>query len=374
MAAVVRPETRAQQPAIESAIATANAADVDAAMNRRFAEMMLADSAEATDGDDGAGAGAANGERITAVESSFEERTGMTPVEVLREASRRARAAAPLGDSATLLQHVKDDPAIAPEGGRPKDSTDEVAALCTALIDRRVQATAGRVLAAAGHRDVAVVVEPAIGTSARAALAAPADANPPVSHSFLPDPQSVLQGFKAIPVKAAADLGFGLTAQIEIGPEMVLVAENDDQLACLIAHELAHIHLGHPDSSWWIGKGRSLVGMGGDVAVGTIPLAGPLLSALLPTKQIVGDALVSAPLRVAGHDREQEFAADRTGQEFVARAGFAPAACADLLLAAARHAQAEGGDAGDTSGAWTSAHPPSVERILALREGAGESQ
>jgi Zn-dependent protease with chaperone function len=352
-AAAVRPSTRAEQQGIESAIAASSAAEVEQHLNRRFFELLLDESAPISEpARDATASEPDRPDALAALERSFVEQAGMTPLEILRESSRRAAAASGSPASAT------------------PDSLDDMAQRCHALLDRRLQSTAARVVAAAQASEIAVAVVPGAGASARALRVAPADARSEPA-SLFPNPLDVVRALARVPARTQAALGIGLTNEIHVGPEMVLVAANDDQLACLVAHEVAHLELGHPDAALWIGHGKNVVGMAGETAVGSMPFAGALLNALLQTDRVVEEALVGAPLRVAGRDRAQEFAADRTGQELVARAGYDPAACADLVLASARHASI--GASGSTDApAWWREHPPSVERILFLRERAAD--
>jgi hypothetical protein len=363
-AAAVRRETRAQQPTIEQAIAAATPAAIEAQMNRRFFAMMLDDArgTEAASRDDEP--------TIASLERSFEDRVGMTPVEVLREAQRRAAASAREASALELL-------AVAFGGseseGASADALDDVAARSVALLQRRVGAVATPVLETHGDRDVLVVVEPAAGASARAVLASPEPAgDADEASASLPDAMArdVARHVARVTSEPRAALGLGVRAVIVVGPEMALVARDDDQLACLVGHELAHVALGHPRAAVWLGAGQLVAGLAGASAVEGIPLAGPLLNRLLPTEDLLGQALVATPLRVAGRERAQEFDADRLGQELAARAGHDPAACAELVLETARHASAAAGRERATTASYWSTHPPSSERVLALRERA----
>lgn len=366
--AAVRPETRAQQSRVEQEILAATPAEIDARMTRRFFAIMLDEVGGPRDATEGSQRGPDREATLLALRTAFEERVGMTPVEIVREAQRDATAKAAAKKGPSLSESL----AVLAAIGRPNpdapDRSDDAATRSLALLDSHLRAIAAPVLQAAGAPEASVVVEPAAGASARAVLITPDDGREPLP---VPIVGVLVEGLVRMP----SAFGVGLAAQIQVGPETILIAQSDDQLACLVGHELAHLLLGHPDAAIWIGHGTSLVGSIGEGAVEAVPVAGFLVNKLFPTREVFGDALVGMPVRVGGYDRAREFDADRMGQEIAAKAGFDPSACADLVLETARHARAtaaaEGGAAALVAPYWSS-HPPSTERILALREHAEE--
>ncbi len=377
-AAAVRDDTRAREAAVHVAIRSASPEEIEAGMSRRFFEMMLLDDELAAAAPERAAEqrateepAAAHGERIAALERSFEHRVGMTPVEVVREAQRRAVSEP---DETHLLEVL----GALVVGGAPEpddgDPFGDLAGRTIDLLQRRVDAVAAPLLATAGRDEAVVLVDPAQGASASAVLAVPGKRITEGGVAATPVIGRMLRDLERAPDAPRAALGLGVAPVVAIGPEMVLVTRDDDQLACLIGHELAHVELGHAQTAVWTTAGERLVGMtGGAIVRATlsngIPVVGPLLLELTSAEELMGKALVGAPLRVTGYERAQEFAADRWGQELAARAGYDPGACAALVLESARHAAAFG-DGNVAAVSYFAAHPPATERILALREGA----
>jgi Zn-dependent protease with chaperone function len=115
--------------------------------------------------------------------------------------------------------------------------------------------------------------------------------------------------------------------------------DDRDQMAFVVAHEAAHIHLGHA-------KERSR--------------ANTLVTVLGATNPLVGMGI--RMLFDRAYSREQEFEADRVAATFCARAGYAPQAATAFLARL-------GAIAGSTGGVMQllSTHPPVRERIEQLR-------
>lgn len=139
--------------------------------------------------------------------------------------------------------------------------------------------------------------------------------------------------------------------------ELVWLADNDEQILAVLAHELAHVERRHALRlmiqsaavgafvAWWIGD------------------FGPLLAA------------APAALMQARHSRELEAEADALAAERLRRAGMRPASLADMLekLGAAQGAKTRGRaaqESGEDGTGWLgylSSHPATRERIEALR-------
>lgn len=113
------------------------------------------------------------------------------------------------------------------------------------------------------------------------------------------------------------------------------------QLAFVVAHELAHIHLGHH-------RKRSEVN-----ALAGLLSANPLF------------AIAAGTLLDRGHSRENEFEADRYAVEFCHRAGFAPLEGIEFLERLRRGEQPL-----DEWRQFLSTHPPLAERIAEARAAA----
>lgn len=111
-----------------------------------------------------------------------------------------------------------------------------------------------------------------------------------------------------------------------------------DQLAFVLAHEAAHIHLGHA-------KERSRAN-----ALATVLRVNPLIG--IAIRMLIDRAF----------SREQEFEADRVAVTFCARAGYAPQAGIAFLIRLGVFASSPGG-----VGQLMSTHPLLQERIAQLR-------
>ena len=125
------------------------------------------------------------------------------------------------------------------------------------------------------------------------------------------------------------------------------VAENDDQLATVIGHEVAHVTRRHALQRY----DRELTTQAG-VLVGTIALGGGELAA--DTLGIAARYGLSLPF-----DRAQESEADLLGLDYMAAAGFNPTQAAPLWQNMQKQAQS-------SPPAFMSTHPSSATRIQEL--------
>lgn len=229
--------------------------------------------------------------------------------------------------------------------GRPAEArdlfeaADAVEQLQRPLRDR-VGRVAGRVFEAAGRGDLALTVDAQVGLNAFA----------PVTFD---------------------------TRQIFVGPELALHAQSDGELACVIGHEVAHVTEGHTAAGAWANLGKqALTAMIAAAALGAIAYANegaPLtrydLEGAIAAGQLTTLLLTDVPLRLAGWQRGQEREADAMGLVFAARAGYDPDDCARLML----HMGQAFTSAGNVDGPrWWTVHPPTPERIVALRKLAGQ--
>lgn len=142
-------------------------------------------------------------------------------------------------------------------------------------------------------------------------------------------------------VSCVLDMPFNALAlphkTIVLAQSLVEFCRNErDQMAFVVAHEAAHIHLGHAAE-------RSRI-----EAVTSFVPANPL--AKIALQFCVGRTF----------NRQQEFEADRVAVSFCARAGYAPQAAVAFLerLAALDRS---------TVGALLDAHPPLAQRLANLR-------
>lgn len=142
--------------------------------------------------------------------------------------------------------------------------------------------------------------------------------------------------------------------QIGVNTGLFSVVQNDDQLAAVLGHEIAHMTLNHAAERYsqqtatqiGLGIAQSALG-GGSTATGqriaSFGGLGAQLGLLLP------------------FSRRHELEADRRGVDYMARAGFRPSQALQLWRNMAAGRTGAGG-----AGGITSTHPSDGERLAAL--------
>ena len=138
---------------------------------------------------------------------------------------------------------------------------------------------------------------------------------------------------------------------------LLSVAENQDQLATVVGHEIAHVLSRHSNER-----------ISTQYATSTgLELAGAVAGQATPLKQTLFGLLgVGAQVGILlPFSRSQESEADLVGLELMAKAGFDPRQSVNLW----RNMIAEGGGEGsDTPPEFLSTHPSGESRIRALEE------
>jgi predicted Zn-dependent protease len=124
----------------------------------------------------------------------------------------------------------------------------------------------------------------------------------------------------------------------------LLERANDQQLAGVLAHEIAHDDLNHVAKAQLLGTGLN---------VGMI-----ILDQIFPGSGAITP--IAGQLVLNRYTQSEEYAADRRGMELLQKAGKSPAIMADTLTWLM---QTEGG----SSGGFFSTHPATGDRIEALR-------
>lgn len=143
--------------------------------------------------------------------------------------------------------------------------------------------------------------------------------------------------------------------QIGVNTGLLAIVENDDQLAAVIGHEIAHMTASHAAERYsqqaatqlGLGVASSVVGGAGSGAaqgVASLGGVGAQLGLLLP------------------FSRRHELEADRLGVDYMARAGYRPSQALTLWT---NMAAGRGGGGG--AGGLMSTHPSDAQRIEALR-------
>jgi predicted Zn-dependent protease len=130
----------------------------------------------------------------------------------------------------------------------------------------------------------------------------------------------------------------------------VQAAATEDELAAVLAHEVAHVVKGHALGTLKSAKWAAL----GKEAVDSLPVA--KLTQMFDGS--INDMIDS--LTVKGYGRDTEFAADERGVHLLASAGYSPKAMTSYL------ARLKAQEAGKTGG-YQSTHPSSADRIAKLQ-------
>jgi predicted Zn-dependent protease len=139
---------------------------------------------------------------------------------------------------------------------------------------------------------------------------------------------------------------------------MINAVQNEDELAAVLAHEIAHIN--HRDGVSSIQKARltevaTLIGS--EAAQRYTPAQLSQLAGLFEGS--VDD--VFKTLVINGYSKSQEYSADKSALTYLSRAGYDPEALENFLKRLMNQAQASGGGMMKT-------HPATAERIEEVNE------
>jgi len=151
--------------------------------------------------------------------------------------------------------------------------------------------------------------------------------------------------------------------KVGVYTELMQLAENDAELATVIAHEIGHVIARHGAER--MSEALLIAGLG--------EVTGQIVEAKTDSRQrqvfdtaYGGLATVG---RVLPHSRANESEADRMGVVYAARAGYDPRAAITFwqkMLAQKKAADSAGAPAG-TMGALLSTHPPDEKRIADMK-------
>ena len=135
------------------------------------------------------------------------------------------------------------------------------------------------------------------------------------------------------------------------------IVENDDQLASVIGHEIAHVTAKHVHEQLSRQLAVNTAGV-----VGGVALMGSSMG-VLSTEAIMQAYGLGAGVTGLAFDRSKEKEADYIGLMYMARAGYDPEEAVKVLE---RLEEETGGDKAES--AFGSTHPSNPERIQQLRE------
>ncbi|WP_246806557.1 M48 family metalloprotease [Neopusillimonas maritima] len=143
---------------------------------------------------------------------------------------------------------------------------------------------------------------------------------------------------------------------VGINSGLIVAADNESQLASVVAHEIAHVYQRH------VARGMTQSTKSRNIALASI--AGALLAALAGSGDLaMGVAAFGQAAAVdqqLGFSRQAEQEADRAGFEMLAKAGFDPAGMVQMFSKLENAARLNRGAGG---GAYASTHPLSIQRM-----------
>jgi predicted Zn-dependent protease len=148
---------------------------------------------------------------------------------------------------------------------------------------------------------------------------------------------------------------------ILVNKGLIKAAKNEDELAAVLAHEVAHTVRGHAIGS--IKKAR-MAGVYKEMLDSTVQLDEKQLGTLTQAFEGAMDDMIDSMV-VKGYSRDTEFEADRVGLQIMAKAGYDPKAFIALLENLAKK---QGGG----KGGFSATHPSPTDRIAKLKAEVGK--
>lgn len=137
--------------------------------------------------------------------------------------------------------------------------------------------------------------------------------------------------------------------------------ENEDQLASVLAHEIAHVAARHTHEKY--SQGMLLKPLGTAASIGVGMSTGSTGIYLPSVGSAVGSGATS--LTQSAFDRGKELEADHIGLIYMAKAGYDPRESLRLLQRMEEHIASQGGP---TSNGWFANHPGFPERQIQINE------
>ena len=166
--------------------------------------------------------------------------------------------------------------------------------------------------------------------------------------------------YRFVVVKSSLQNAFSCPGGIIfLSSELLNTLETEAQLACILAHEVAHV--GHKHALKSIQRARFFQGVGKITAATMKGEKGEQFGAMIQDLESI--------LFERGLDQNMEFEADLTGMETAYRTGYNPNGMVEVLTALKR---LEAGS--QKKGSWFSTHPPLNQRIQKCKDQLGYYQ
>jgi predicted Zn-dependent protease len=143
---------------------------------------------------------------------------------------------------------------------------------------------------------------------------------------------------------------------ILVNKGLIKLAKSEDELAAVLAHEIAHTVRGHAIGS--IKKAR-MAGVYKEMLDSTVQLDEQQLGTLTKAFEGAMDDMINSMV-VKGYSRDTEFEADKVGIKILADAGYDPQAFIRLLQALEKKH-------GGGGGGFSATHPSAKDRIAKLK-------
>lgn len=152
--------------------------------------------------------------------------------------------------------------------------------------------------------------------------------------------------------------------QIFVSRGVLMLVNSEDELAGILAHEIAHVEERHANEREGLAIVTSPIRLGAGIAGWATGLIVPGLGEAIVELGASTEGLVLAP-----YSREQEREADRVGQSLAAAAGYAPEGLVDLLDTMANAEALSPQLASEPS--FFDTHPATAERVALTRQYGG---
>jgi predicted Zn-dependent protease len=142
---------------------------------------------------------------------------------------------------------------------------------------------------------------------------------------------------------------------IYVSRGLLAYTNNEDELACVIGHEIGHVSARHSVSRQTSGAILAPVQIAAGLGGWATSIVSPRLGQV-----VAGTTQLPSILALASYSRGQERQADELGQRYAAEDGWNPMAMSTFMTTLARESELQGNDEGRM--AIFASHPPSTER------------